>query len=114
MSSDLPLEVIIERKCCRWASKTYGIKTIKFTGEIGRQDRLFIIPPYGIIVFVEFKRQGEKLRPIQEFRMDELRKLGCNVAWVDRFDKFKELIEGYIHAATKSTPIPGIGYRVPT
>lgn len=52
------------------------------TGEAGIPDRLVILPS-GKCIFVELKREGEKPRPIQDYRIKQLMYLGCNVLIID-------------------------------
>ena len=60
-----------------------GGKFMKFTspGNDGVPDRIAILPG-GRVWFVELKREGEKPTAIQKWQMEQLRKLGCNVALI--------------------------------
>ena len=55
----------VERAVCRWAKK-HDIWPWKLTvvGWSGMPDRLFIFPDQ-TLVFIEFKAQGKKARPLQ-------------------------------------------------
>lgn len=54
-----------------------GCLLLKITpdGEAGWPDRLLLLPG-GITCFIEFKRPGETLRPLQERRKSQLNRLG--------------------------------------
>lgn len=79
----LPLERIGEDKLRDWV-EDFGGKALKLnlTGERGWPDRLVClldVSPF----FIEFKREGEDLEPLQLHRHAELRCLGIEVyvAW---------------------------------
>ena len=61
------------------------------TGEKGIPDRLVILPG-GKCIFVELKREGEKPRPIQDYRIQQLKFLGCDVLVVDSIDDVRDLL----------------------
>lgn len=61
------------------------------TGEKGIPDRLVILPG-GKCIFVELKREGEKPRPIQDFRIKQLMHLGCNVLIIDSLEDVRDLL----------------------
>ena len=60
-----------------------GGKFMKFTspGNDGVPDRIAILPG-GRVWFVELKREGEKPTAVQKWQMEQLRKMGCNVALI--------------------------------
>ena len=60
-----------------------GGKFMKFTspGNDGVPDRIAVLPG-GRVWFVELKREGEKPTAIQKWQMEQLRKMGCNVALI--------------------------------
>lgn len=60
-----------------------GGKFMKFTspGNKGVPDRIAILPG-GRVWFVELKREGEKPTAVQKWQLEQLRKLGCNVALI--------------------------------
>lgn len=60
-------------------------------GNAGVPDRLVILPG-GKVGFVELKRKGEKPRKLQEYRMRELRSLGCCTAVVDDMESAAQAI----------------------
>lgn len=76
------LEKEIELPVVKWAQK-HGFLTpkVKFQ-EAGWPDRLFI-SPHGHVIFIEFKRPGEKPDPLQDHRLAVLRSHGIPAFWVD-------------------------------
>ena len=81
----------IERRLVALVRKTGGL-CLKFIspGWSGAPDRICLWPD-GEVVFVELKRPGGKVRPLQERRAGQLRKLGFEVLVVDSTEKIKEL-----------------------
>ena len=81
----------IERRLVAEVRKTGGL-CLKFIspGWSGAPDRICLWPD-GEVVFVELKRPGGKVRPLQERRAEQLRKLGFEVLVVDSTEKIKEL-----------------------
>lgn len=71
-----------------------GGKALKFTspGCSGVPDRIVLLPG-GRIIFVELKAPREQLRPLQVFRVNQLRALGFRVEVLDS----KEAIDKFIH-----------------
>lgn len=69
-------ESIEERKFVKLLFRTCRIRAIKYTDSYrrGGPDRQVLLPG-GKVVFIEFKRQGEGLRPEQEAYHDYLRSL---------------------------------------
>lgn len=76
------LERDIEAKVVRWA-QAHGILVLKLNliGNTGWPDRLFL--HRGRVVFIEFKRPGDKLERNQPERVDELQRRGFTVGVVD-------------------------------
>lgn len=76
-------ESVLEKKFRDMVARKGG-KAYKFVspGNDGVPDRLVILPG-GKVGFVELKRKGEKPRKQQEYRMEELKRLGCFAAAVD-------------------------------
>ena len=70
-----------------------GGKAFKFSspGNAGVPDRIVIIS--GLVRFVELKRPGKDLRPIQKFRKNQFEKLGAEVLVIDTIEKVDEFIE---------------------
>jgi Holliday junction resolvase-like predicted endonuclease len=73
-------EAPIEKSFVR-VLKRHGLTTLKLnvSGQRGYPDRLVLLSG-GRAVFVEFKRPGGKLTPLQEFTHDKLKALGFQVA----------------------------------
>lgn len=89
------LERDIERRVCHEAAKWLGVDSIKLdvTGRRGCPDRLFLLP-LGQVYFAEFKRPGAKPRPIQQYEIERLSRLGFNVGVFDNVEKtMQALIE---------------------
>ena len=71
-----------------------GGKCWKFVspGTAGVPDRIIVLP-MGHIAFVETKSTGDMERPQQQFRHQQLRRLGCRVfSTVDSYEKVDEVI----------------------
>lgn len=68
-------------KWLRQKIRQMGGEAMKFTspGNDGVPDRIAILPG-GRVWFIELKVAGEKPKAIQEWQIERLRKLGCNVA----------------------------------
>ena len=82
------LESQVERAFVRQVKRLgLGIKTLKLNlqGTVGWPDRLLICPG-GVTLFVEFKRPGNDLKPMQEHRADQLRELGHHVRCFDNLE----------------------------
>ena len=80
------LEKDIERAFCKELSVLApGTVALKVTpdGSTGWPDRMFLLPDETVF-FVEFKRPGGKLRPLQEYRKKHLEDLGFVVFKIDR------------------------------
>jgi len=71
-----------------------GGKLLKFIspGMSGVPDRLLLYPPGGII-FVEMKDTGEKLKPLQVKRANELKALGHDVRCIDSKQDIDDLVK---------------------
>lgn len=65
-------------------ARKLGILTIKLQGQgnKGMPDRLFLCPN-GRILFIEFKKPGQKPTPLQEIQHDLLRRYGFTVRVCD-------------------------------
>ena len=77
-------------------------KTYKFTspGSDGMPDRVAIVPCKGreaLVRFVELKRPGGQLRPIQVFRQAEMRMLGAVCATLDS----REAVDAWVEEMRK-------------
>ena len=87
------LEASIERKCCNWA-KNHGILNKKIRHEVGDPDRVFLWR--GRALFIEFKKEGEEARAIQEHKHKELMNQGFQVLVLDDFEVFKSVIKVWL------------------
>ena len=60
-----------------------GGVAMKFTspGNDGVPDRIAILPG-GQVWFIELKKDGEKPTAVQKWQLEQLRKMGCNVALI--------------------------------
>lgn len=91
------LERDLERKCVDLA-KDQGWRAKKMNTMFDNHwpDRMFLQPRRRKcnfpIFFVEFKREGEELTPIQEQTAIDLRLRGFSVHKIDRFKSFKRLL----------------------
>lgn len=94
----MSLEKKIERDVCKYAKK-HGFLTPKITvvSERGWPDRLFIDPD-GFMVFVEFKKSGKPLQPIQEHRCTELTQRNVSVLVIDNIEQGKEYVDTLVSA----------------
>ena len=72
MKNDNPLEKVIEKTVCKYA-ESKGCVQFKFVSVNNRgvPDRI-IITPLGEVLFVEFKRRGKKLTPLQKIHRDRI------------------------------------------
>lgn len=73
----------IESKLKKEVEKVGGL-ALKFIspGMAGVPDRIVLLP-YKVIAFVELKAPGERLRPLQLKRKEQLEKLGFKVYVID-------------------------------
>lgn len=71
-----------------------GGKALKFVspGTAGVPDRIVLLPG-GRIVFVELKAPGKKPRPMQEYRIKELKALGFEVRIIDSVEEVIKFVE---------------------
>lgn len=71
-----------------------GGKALKFIspGTSGVPDRIVLLPQ-GKIIFVELKAPGKKPRPMQEYRIKELKALGFRVEIIDSIEKVNNFIK---------------------
>ena len=85
-------EKAIEQKLVNAVRKTGGI-CLKFTSGVnGVPDRLCLLHQ-GRVAFVEVKAPGEKLRPLQVYRKNEIEKLGFKVYVLDSEDLIDSIIK---------------------
>lgn len=55
-------------------------------------DRIVLLPQ-GKIIFIELKAPGKKPRPIQKYRIKELKALGFRVEIIDSIEGINNIIE---------------------
>lgn len=92
------LERQIESVVVKWARALgWRVKKMNGVGDRGWPDRLFVGP--GFTAFIEFKKPGARLTPLQEVTIEELAELGQNVAW---FADAREAIDWLKALAAKS------------
>lgn len=97
------LEKDIEQVVVNWALKHgFLAPKVKFS-EAGWPDRLFI-SPIGHTIFIEFKRPGYKPDPLQEFRLDQLRKRGIPAAWTDNTVEGINILKAAVEPARLPDP----------
>lgn len=86
------MEKAIEKALKRHVEALGGL-CMKFSspGVAGVPDRICLLPA-GRIVFVELKQPGKKARPLQDYRMRQIRDRGFEVVVIDSIDQIKEVI----------------------
>lgn len=104
MKSRKPLEASIERSFCNYVKERGGLtKKLDLTGGWGASawpDRL-VVGPFGVQFYIEFKREGGKVTPLQEDMHRQLRKLGQKVFV---FYNAKDAIAEYERQIDAATP----------
>ncbi len=87
------LEKQIEARLKREVKKAGGL-ALKFTppGTAGLPDRIVLLPG-SRIYFVEVKAPGKKLRPLQQKRKKQLKRLGFRVFVIDSYPAVREFIQ---------------------
>ena len=85
------LESVVEKKVCAWAVEQ-GIMTFKFTpaGRRGWPDRQFIFD--GRCAFIEFKAEGETIRPLQLHCLELLHDAGIPAIWTSKYEESIEFL----------------------
>ena len=85
-------EKIVEGKLNKAVRQSGGL-ALKFVspGFNGVPDRLLLFPG-GRLAFCEVKAPGEKPRPLQEHRMEQLREMGFRVYVVDSVEQIGAMI----------------------
>lgn len=93
MSMEVVSEKVLERKLTK-RLKEVGIWCEKYANpfKAGYPDRLCLVGD-GECFWVEVKTTGEKLRPIQTKRVEELWDLGYRVFVVDSYESLEKVIE---------------------
>lgn len=89
-------EVRIETFLKRKIEKIGGL-CIKFISPsmAGVPDRIILLPK-GKIYFAELKAPGEKLRPLQIKRKEQIEKLGFKIYVIDSYEKVDEFLKDVI------------------
>jgi hypothetical protein len=87
----MSLESSIERKCVTIARK-HGCLLLKIEKQRGWPDRI-LLAPSGQICFIEFKKPGESLMPLQKHIQQELRLMNFMSEEVDNFSLFLQLVQ---------------------
>lgn len=66
-------------------------------GTAGVPDRIAILPspPDAEIIFIEVKAPGQKPRPIQTHRINQLKKLGAHVYIIDSPQSIEKMLSDY-------------------
>lgn len=86
------MEKRIEKALKRHVESLGGL-CLKFSspGMVGVPDRICLMPD-GRMFFVELKDKGKKPRPIQDYRMSQIRALGFKVYVINSAEAIKEVI----------------------
>ena len=95
------LESTIERACVLLAHD-YKCKLIKIRAVRGFPDRM-LLTPYGTVVFIELKRPGETLRPLQEYTQSELLRMNFMSLTVTSKEQFKKFLKD-LHRDSTTEP----------
>ena len=95
-SERMPLESDIESAVCRYA-RANNVLAYKFTspGHRSVPDRIFIFPS-GKVVFIEFKRPGNRPTEAQVGEIKKLRDKLQQVYWTDNVESGKGIIDWYL------------------
>jgi hypothetical protein len=80
----------LERKSAAWA-QSQGWLTMKYTGERGYPDRIFI--KEGVTVWIELKREGEEPTRVQYYQMKRLKDRGAYAYWTDSLEGLQTILE---------------------
>src|SRR4051812_29947491 len=81
-------ENVLRDRVCRDALEHYGVPSLQLNLQqnAGHPDRLFLVPG-GRPLFMEFKRPGDRPRPLQLHRLETLVMLGylpdVDAGWTD-------------------------------
>ena len=89
------LEKTLEKRCKKYLH-TSGGWLVKLGWIRGMPDRMALLPG-GVVCFIEFKRPGEKPKPLQYHRLSQLRRLGFLAEWTDSYEGFREIINKALH-----------------
>ncbi len=86
-------EKVIEKQLVKETKLRGGLCEKWNSGTVGWPDRIVILPD-GKFGFVEVKASGEKPRPIQVHRHNQLRQLGYKVYVLDRPEQIGGILDG--------------------
>ena len=89
------LESTIERACVLLANY-YQCKLIKIKAVKGFPDRM-LLTPMGTVIFIEFKRPGEDLRPLQAETQSRLQKMNFTSLVLTSKEDFKKFLQDLLH-----------------
>lgn len=99
LKKDRPLERVLESRCVKFArTRGWLARKMNGLGYVSWCDRLFIPPRKTldpVVVWVEFKRLGDKPTKLQTLHHKELRARGQHVFVVDNFIDFVNVINEY-------------------
>lgn len=105
------LEKVIEGAVIRYAKKrcpTVEIVKLNGMGKRSHPDRMFLFPP-GLVLFIEFKREGEEPTPLQAHLHKKWKALGFKVHVVDDVKQGKKVIDCVVRQSRRddlSYPMP--------
>lgn len=85
------LESEIEQACVKIA-KDHNCILLKIQGAKGYPDRL-LLTPTGRSMFMELKRPGETLRPLQQHVLQKLAQMGYMAQMIDSVALFKTCLQ---------------------
>ena len=88
------LESEIEQACVKIA-KAHKCILLKIQGAKGYPDRL-LLTPTGQAMFMEIKRPGESLRPLQRHILEDLTLKGFKAEEIDSVELFKHCLTGLL------------------
>ena len=97
------LEAEIETSCYLAAYKA-GCSLVKIKGVKGWPDRL-LITPRGRTVFMEFKRPGGTLAPLQKHILEQLCSMNQLATVVSSVSQFKEILTALLPQSGNPSPI---------
>jgi hypothetical protein len=84
------LESSIERRCVEIAENN-GCLLLKIEKRRGWPDRM-LMAPNGKLMFIEFKKVGSSLMPMQKYVHEQLRTMNFSIEEVDNYTLFLALI----------------------
>lgn len=92
MQSPKPQREQTLEQWCRLYAEAEGHILLKIQGARGWPDRL-LLHKDGMAIFIEFKQEGAKPRPLQLHIIGMLRQMGHDVTWITTKDEFKEILK---------------------